>query len=104
MAFVFWKDVRHGHEPVRIWIRERAQKNSIDDAENPSGGANSDSQRENCRQSATGSIAQSTGGVTKILGEGFNRIRHKIVSRSHLDDSLNEKVYTGTTGVETSTG
>ena len=57
---------------------------------NRGGTANSDSQREDCRKSETGRIAKSTGGVTKILGEGFNRIRHKIVSRSHLDDSLNE--------------
>jgi hypothetical protein len=80
------EDVRHGDEPVGITIRKRAQENAVDDAKDGSGCADSDGQREHDDESEAGTLAQSTGGVTKILGDRFDRIRHAGVSRSRLDD------------------
>jgi len=46
-------DIGQSYEPILIWVRERTQKNSIDNAKNRSRSTDSDREGKDCDQSKT---------------------------------------------------
>src|SRR5262249_52652843 len=60
------------HNALRVWIGQRAYQDGIDQAENRSGGADAESESEDCDGSEARRFAEHTEGEAQVLPAGFH--------------------------------
>ena len=76
--------IDHIH-PVRVWEREWAQKDRVDDGEDGSVRANAETKRENCNCRKAGVLHEHAHGIAKVSGKTLD-----IVHSAHVSTLLLE--------------
>ena len=80
----FWIRAGYADELFGIWIWQRMENNSIDQAEDGGGGSDAESEREHGDRGKSRSLPQSARGVTQILYERFQKAQSLFVAALFL--------------------